>query len=114
MKRLKITETHGWTVRTLRKEKKKIKDPALRHRIMAVRLVMEGYLGKEVATMLNLHLQSIYTYLAAFNEGGLHSVLERKLPPGKTPYLTEEQRAELKQMIVESTPAEQGMGMYAS
>ncbi|WCN36743.1 hypothetical protein [Aneurinibacillus uraniidurans] len=55
MKRLKITETHGWTVRNLRKQERKAKDVALRQRIIAVCLVAEGYLGKEIAAMLNLH-----------------------------------------------------------
>ncbi|WP_338078367.1 winged helix-turn-helix domain-containing protein [Aneurinibacillus aneurinilyticus] len=32
-------------------------------------------------------------------------------PPGKRPYLTEEEQQELKRMIVESTPAEEGLGL---
>ncbi|MGG3733353.1 IS630 family transposase, partial [Geobacillus stearothermophilus] len=44
MKRLKITNDHGWTPRTLRKQERKIKNTLLRQRVMAVRLVMEGYL----------------------------------------------------------------------
>ncbi|WP_327876005.1 hypothetical protein [Aneurinibacillus thermoaerophilus] len=67
MKRVKITNTHGWTVKTLRKQERKVKDPALRARVMAVRLIMEGDLGKDVAAMLNLHHQSISTYVAIFN-----------------------------------------------
>ncbi|MBN6189283.1 transposase [Aneurinibacillus sp. BA2021] len=114
MKRLKITETHGWTVRDLRKQERKMKDVALRQRVMAVRLVMEGYLGKEVAAMLNLHRQFIATYVSTFNAGGLDAVLERKFPPGKEAYLNEQQREELKQLIVESTPADQGISMYTS
>lgn len=81
---------------------------------MAVRLVMEGYLGKEVAAMLNLYHQSIATYISTFNAGGLDAILERKFPPGKEPYLSEHQREELKQLIVESTPADQGISMYTS
>ncbi|MED0681400.1 winged helix-turn-helix domain-containing protein [Aneurinibacillus thermoaerophilus] len=113
MKRVKITNTHGWTVKTLRKQERKVKDPVLRARVMAVRLVMEGYLGKEVAAMLNLYRQSVSTYVAIFNQGGLDTLLERKKSHGKEPYLTEEQQAEWKRIILESTPAEQGMGMYA-
>uniref|UniRef100_UPI00403F0577 hypothetical protein n=1 Tax=Aeribacillus sp. FSL k6-2211 TaxID=2954608 RepID=UPI00403F0577 len=47
MKRLKSIHDHGWTPRTLRKQERKIKNVSLRQRVMAVRLVMEGYLGKE-------------------------------------------------------------------
>ncbi|MGG3961892.1 IS630 family transposase, partial [Geobacillus stearothermophilus] len=38
MKRLKITNDHGWTPRTLRKQEWKIKNNLLRQRVMAVRL----------------------------------------------------------------------------
>lgn len=40
-------------------------------------------------------------------------MLERKKSPGKESYLTEEQQVEWKRIILESTPTEQGMGMYA-
>lgn len=56
---------------TLRKQERKIKNVALRQRVMAVRLVMEGYLGKDVASMLNLCRQSVAFYVSLFNEGGL-------------------------------------------
>ncbi len=54
MKRLKITNDHGRTPRTLRKQVRKIKNTLLRQRVIAVRLVMEGYLGKEAASMVNV------------------------------------------------------------
>ncbi|MBY6269083.1 helix-turn-helix domain-containing protein, partial [Parageobacillus thermoglucosidasius] len=104
MKRLKITDDHGFTARKLRKEERKIKDASLRQRVTAVRLIMEGYLGKEVAEMLNLHRQSVSTYVQLFNEGGLEKLLDKKTPPGKSPYLTEEQQKKLKHMILHSTP----------
>ncbi|WP_260440997.1 transposase [Parageobacillus thermoglucosidasius] len=107
MKRLKITDDHGFTARKLRKEERKIKDASLRQRVTAVRLIMEGYLGKEVAEMLNLHRQSVSTYVQLFNEGGLEKLLDKKTPPGKSPYLTEEQQKKLKHMILHSTPFEQ-------
>lgn len=114
MKRLKITDDHGFTARKLRKEERKIKDASLRQRVTAVRLIMEGYLGKEVAEMLNLHRQSVSTYVQLFNEGGLEKLLDKKTPPGKSPYLTEEQQKKLKHMILHSTPFEQGLGMATS
>ncbi|KIP20002.1 hypothetical protein JV16_02860 [Anoxybacillus ayderensis] len=63
MKRLKITNDHGWTPRTLRKQERKIKDASLRVRVTAVRLVMEGHLGKDVAKMVNLCVPSIRCHL---------------------------------------------------
>ena len=114
MKRLKITNDHGWTPRTLRKEEKKIKNISLRQRVMAVRLVMEGYLGKDVASMLNLCRQSVAFYVSLFNEGGLDLLLDRKYPPGREPFLTLEQQQELKQTILTHTPAELGWDIASS
>lgn len=67
---------------------------------MAVRLVMEGHLGKEVASMLNLCRQSVAFYVSLFNEGGLDLLLDRKSPPDREPFLTPEQQQELKQTIM--------------
>ncbi|WP_235603712.1 helix-turn-helix domain-containing protein [Parageobacillus toebii] len=58
--------------------------------------------------------QSVSTYVQLFNEGGLEKLLDKKTPPGKSPYLTEEQQKKLKHMILHSTPFEQGLGMAAS
>lgn len=81
MKRLKITNDHGWTPRTLRKQERKIKNTLLRQRVMAVRLVMEGYLGKEVASMVNVCRQTVSHYVSLFNEGGLELLLHRDFAP---------------------------------
>ncbi|MFD0769151.1 helix-turn-helix domain-containing protein [Bacillus sp. CGMCC 1.60114] len=99
MKRLTITNTHGWTVRALRKKERMVEDGLLRQRITAVRLVMEGYLGKEVAAILNIHRQSVASYIKSFNEGVLPELLTRRVPPGKDPYLSTEQQVELKRII---------------
>jgi hypothetical protein len=41
--------------------------------------------------------QSMSTYVQLFNEGGLEKLLDKKTPPGKSPYLAEEQQKKLKQ-----------------
>lgn len=56
MKWLNITNDHGWTTHTLQKQEQKIKNVVLCQRVMAVRLVMEGHLGKKVTSMDNLRL----------------------------------------------------------
>ncbi|KIQ93923.1 Transposase [Anoxybacillus thermarum] len=100
MKPLKITNGHGWTPRTLRKQERKIKDSSLRVRVTAVRLVVEGYHRKDVAKMVNLCRQSVAPYVARFNEGRLDHLLDRWLPPGRVPFLTEEQQQELRQLML--------------
>ncbi|KJE27320.1 helix-turn-helix domain protein [Geobacillus kaustophilus] len=108
MKRLNITHDHGWTPRTLRKQERKIKNALLRQRVMAVRLVMEGYLGKEAASMVNVCQQTVSHYVPLFNEGGLELLLHRDFAPGREPFLTEEQQEEIKQLVLTATPAELG------
>ncbi|MGG3809814.1 helix-turn-helix domain-containing protein [Geobacillus thermodenitrificans] len=42
-----------------------------RQRVMVVRLVMEGDLGKEAASMVNVCRQTVSHSVSLFNEGGL-------------------------------------------
>lgn len=72
-------------------------------RVMAVRLVMEGYLGKDVAAMLNLCRQTVVFYVSLFN-----LLLDRKSPLGRVPFLMKKQQQELKQTILIRIPAELG------
>ena len=58
----------------------------------AVRLVMEGHLGKDVDKMVNVCRQSVALYVARFNQGELDHLLDHRLPPGRVPFLTEEQQ----------------------
>ena len=82
MKRLKITDDHGFTARKLRKEERKIKDASLRQRVTAVRLIMEGYLGKEVAEMLNLHVNPCLPMSSYLMKVDWRSYSIKKLLPG--------------------------------
>jgi hypothetical protein len=80
-------------------------------RITAVRLVMEGYMGKEVADLCNLHRQSVATYVKKFNEGGIDALLERKCGPGRPCFFTAEQQNEPKQVILNEFPFRSQIGM---
>ena len=71
---------------------------------MAVRLVMEGYQGLEAAALLNVHRQSVSTYVNHFNQGGMDQLLKRKSAPGRSPYLSATEEEEVKRWLTESTP----------
>ncbi|MFZ0447176.1 MAG: winged helix-turn-helix domain-containing protein [Bacillus sp. (in: firmicutes)] len=111
MKSLQITKTHGLTTDDLRQLEKRTKEAGDRTRLAAVRLVMEGYKAIDVAAMLNVHRQSVSTYVKNFEEGGIPKLLHRKTLPGKVPYLSKEEQNELKQTILTKTPHELGMGL---
>ncbi|WP_053912202.1 helix-turn-helix domain-containing protein [Aneurinibacillus migulanus] len=51
------------------------------------------------------------TYVKNFTTSGMEALLKQTPPPGKRPYLTEEEQQELKRMIVESTPTKEGFGL---
>jgi transposase len=110
MKKLRVTDTHGWTVETLKKYERTLNNASSLKRVMAVRFVMEGYQGLEVAALLHVHRQSVSTYVNHFNQGGIDKLLERKSAPGRSPYLSEAEEAEVKRWLIESTPAKEGFG----
>ncbi|MCM3737809.1 winged helix-turn-helix domain-containing protein [Bacillus cytotoxicus] len=114
MKRLTITNTHGLMVTDLRTQEKQESNAFFRTRIMAVRLVMQGKLGKEAAEICGIHRQSVSEYVKRFNEGGMDLLLERKMAPGRACFLMDDQQQALKEIILTSTPTDQGLGSAVS
>ena len=110
MKQLMVTNTHGWTVDRLKEYERTMKNTSSLKRVMAVRFVMEGYQGLEAAALLNVHRQSVSTYVNHFNQGGMGQLLERKSAPGRSPYLSATEEEEVKRWLTESTPAKEGFG----
>ncbi|MFX3625122.1 MAG: transposase [Ectobacillus sp.] len=109
-KQLCITNDHGWCVESLKEQEQKTRDALSLKRIMAVRLVMQGHKGLDVAAFLGIHRQSVSTYVHSFNEGGMDSLLACGKAPGRLPYLSEQEEGEVRRVLTESTPAEEGMG----
>lgn len=70
-----ITNSHGWDTQSLQEFEQKTKDALSLKRIMAVRLVMQGYKGSDVAMLLGTHHQSVSTYVHSFNQGGMGCLL---------------------------------------
>ena len=50
----------------------------------------------QVAELLGVHRISVGQWLAAYETGGLETLLERRYAPGRVPALTKEQRADLR------------------
>ncbi|HDR5276892.1 TPA: winged helix-turn-helix domain-containing protein [Bacillus thuringiensis] len=53
-----------------------------------------------------MHHQSVASYVKKFKEHALEGLFTHKQIPGKRQYLTMQQQAELKQLILNTTPAE--------
>jgi transposase len=88
MKTLQITETHGWTIDTLRQQEKQSKHTWQYKRVASIRMVMEGYKGIEVAACLCLNRKSVSEYVRLFSEGGLDQLLSRNFTSHKPTYLS--------------------------
>jgi DNA-binding NarL/FixJ family response regulator len=66
MKALQITKTHGISSDDLRQMEKRTIEASDCTLLSAVRLVMEGHKAIDIAAMLNVHRQSVSTYVKNF------------------------------------------------
>ena len=81
-KGLVITNNHGWTIEQLQAHEKTIKKASMAKRVAVIRLVMQGYYAIQVAELLNVHRETISSYVKSFNQGGMETLLHRDYSPG--------------------------------
>ncbi|WGU92238.1 helix-turn-helix domain-containing protein [Paenibacillus dendritiformis] len=105
MRKLLITNRHGWNVYSLNRLTSTIQDPKKRIKVEAVRLVMSGHTAKDVAKQLGIHRQTVSNYVKIFNDGGLEQLLTNVPSPGKPRILTPEQEEELIGIISSRKPS---------
>ncbi|PEP88950.1 transposase, partial [Bacillus toyonensis] len=77
---------------------------------MSIRLVMEGHSATSAAQIIGICRQSVSTYVQTFNSVGIEGLLERRYPPGRTPYLSPHEETEIRNILIESTPNQEGIG----
>ena len=97
---VKITNTHGYTLKTLRQREKRTRLARMRLRIMAVRLVWEDYPATAVADILGMTAETVSSYVVSWNRGGLDALIPGKSsgqPTKIPPELTADIRAALQQ-----------------
>src|SRR3954447_1390401 len=87
-KGLTITNDHGWTVEQLQAHEKTIKKATMAKRVAVIRLIMQGYYAIQVAELLNVHRETISSYVKKFNHGGMEALIHRDYSPGKPPFLS--------------------------
>jgi len=113
-KGLIITNNHGWTIERLQAQEKTIKKATMAKRVAVIRLIMQGYYAIQVAELLNVHRETISSYVKKFNQGGMEALLHRNYSPGKPPFLSPEMEQEVRMILEHSTPAEEGYGCESS
>ncbi|QPW51775.1 helix-turn-helix domain-containing protein (plasmid) [Bacillus thuringiensis] len=77
---------------------------------MSIRLVMDGHSATSAAQIIGICRQSVSTYVKIFNSAGIEGLLERRYPPGRTPYLSSSEETEIRNILIESTPYQEGIG----
>ena len=114
MKKLSISNNHGWDEPALEQLASSLDDAQLANRVRAIQLIMSGAFAKDVAAQLGIHRQSVSVYVKLFNEGGMEHLLARSLAPGKPRLLSQEQERELIRRIVSTpSPAAQGASHWS-
>jgi transposase len=98
---LTITRTDR-TSGELRALSAKCRDGAQVRRLLALAMVLEGAPRTEAAVCNGMDRQTLRDWVHRYNEGGVDALKNRE-NPGRTPYLTEAQMAELRQLVVDGT-----------
>lgn len=98
---------------TLKKLAKKEHNVKLRQRYDVVRLFLQGHHKKEIASIMNLSLPTIYHILACYSEKGLEH-LAPGCSTGRKKKLTQEQESALYKTISENTPSEAGLAPFCN
>src|SRR5271168_1846088 len=93
-----ITRT-DYTGAELRALSAKCADGAQVRRILALALVLEGRPRTEAAVLNGMDRQTLRDWVHRYNACGIEG-LKSRCPPGRLPALTEQQKAELRELVV--------------
>jgi hypothetical protein len=95
---LQITRTDH-TSGALRALASKSRDGARVRRLLALAMVLDGHPRSEAASSNGMDRQTLRDWVHRYNEEGVEGLKTRPIP-GRTPYLTEQQMAELYELVV--------------
>ena len=76
-------------------------------------LYLEGHSRREISGFLHMPGRTVSGYISLYVQGGAETLLIRK-QPGRTKFLTDEQKKELFHIIPTCTPEEAGVGVFAN
>lgn len=88
-----------FTAAGLRLASARCTDGAQVRRILALALVLEGRSRREAATLNGMDRQTLSDWVHRYNAEGIDGLKSRK-SPGRQPSLTEEQKAELRVLVI--------------
>lgn len=88
------------TAAALRAASAKCSDGAQVRRILALALVLEGRPRAEAAALNGMDRQTLSDWVHRFNDEGIEGLKSRR-SPGRVPYLTEVQKAERRELVIQ-------------
>ena len=100
-------------IQKLKKLARKAKDARQRRQYDIVRLYLEGRGKPEIAEIMDMSLQAIYNVLNRYHTEGIEGLKLGK-PAGRSRKLSDEQEAELYQVISEKLPKEVGLEPFCN
>ena len=77
----------------------KSSDGAQVRRLLALALILDGHSRTEAAAQSGMERQTLRDWVHRYNDAGVDGLKSRS-SPGRTPFLTEEQKAELKALVI--------------
>jgi len=87
------------TAAELRAASAKCTDGAQVRRILALAFVLEGRPRREAAALNGMDRQTLSDWVHRYNADGIEGLKSRK-SPGREPFLTAEQKAELRELVI--------------
>ena len=105
MKALRIENLHGETMESLKQARTSSLIKKSQIKISVIMLCMDGYNSSAIAGMLHLQAHTVGKYIHAFNEGGLEQLLEYGKGSGRPSKLTEEEKADCEEKLLQTPGA---------
>ena len=102
--RVKVTRQEH-TAAELRALSASCVDGAQVRRILALAMVLDGHARTEAATLNGMDRQTLRDWVHRYNEEGIAG-LRSRTSPGREPYLTAAQKAELRELVVKGPDPE--------
>ena len=73
--------------------------------MLAISFVLDGRSRSEAASLAGMERQTLRDWVHRYNEAGIEGLKSRK-SPGREPYLTEQQKAELRELVIKGPDPE--------
>jgi transposase len=105
VKKLSINDYHDETLKSLKMARNAAETKKAQIKITVVMMCWNGKSANQIATDLDIHVQTACRYINAFNEGGLEKLLDYNKSPGRKTILTEQEIEMCKEMFM-LTPEE--------